>query len=324
MRDDVFDEVYDFDSRRLIERYVRIEAPQLDADALRKHPEVLEHVDILLASWGCPPVDEDLLSYAPDLRAVFYAAGSVRTVISTAAWERKLTVVTGKDVIAERVAEFAASIIYLSLKHFWYYERCAWQDRTWVQRRLVPGTVGSRVGLVSVGSVGKHLIAHLSRSALEVVAYDPYIERECFVRMGSCTPVSLEEVFSTSDVVSLHAPLNSETEHMVGHDLLGSMKHGATLVNTARGGLIDPEAMTAVLKARRDLTAVLDVTEPEPLPQGSELFSLANVIITPHIAGNVSSERRAIGHAIAEEVQRFALGQPLHLAVTPDRLVHGA
>ncbi|HTW09595.1 MAG TPA: hydroxyacid dehydrogenase [Acidimicrobiales bacterium] len=322
MRNDVFDEVYGPENCRIIERQVLIEAPQLNADSIKSCPELLNNVDILLASWGCPPIDEDLLSHAPQLRAIFYAAGSVRALVSDAAWRRKLTVVTGKDVIAERVAEFAASIIYLSLKHFWHYERSAWRDRTWPQRRTVPGTVGSRVGLVSLGSVGQHLARQLSGSALQVVAYDPYVDDEALERIPSCSRVGLAELFSTSDVVSLHAPLNSETEHMVGNDLLNSMKNGATLVNTARGGLIEPIALVSVLKARPDLTAVLDVTEPEPLPPEHELFSLPNVVITPHIAGNVLLERRAIGHAIAEEVERFARGEPLQRAVTPD--VHSA
>lgn len=324
MRDDVFDDVYGPESRKTIEQHVRIEAPQLNADALTERPELLNNIDILVTSWGCPPINEELLSHAPHLRAVFYAAGSVRSVVSPAAWDRKLTVVTGKDVIAERVAEFATSVIHLSLKHVWYYERRAWLERTWVQRRPVPGTVGSRVGLVSLGSVAQHLAGHLSRSALEVVFYDPYLSSDVLARFGSCRPVSLSELFSTSDVVSLHTPLSSETRYMVNHDLLNSLKPGATLVNTARGALVDPDALVAVLRARPDLTAVLDVTDPEPLPPGSELFSLPNVVITPHIAGNVSLERRALGQVIAEEVQRFALGEPLRWAVTPDQLVHGA
>jgi phosphoglycerate dehydrogenase-like enzyme len=323
MHDEVFQDVYGPESQAAIERYVRVEAPQVDADGLRSHPEWLEGVDVLLASWGCPTIDADLLARAPRLRAVFYAAGSVRALVSQAAWDRGLVVVSAKDAIAERVAEFTTSVIYLSLKHFWSYERQAWQDKHWPQRRPVPGTVGTRVGIVSLGSVGRRVAERVASSALEVVAYDPYCGPEAFGELG-CRPVDLAEMFSTSDVVSLHAPLGPETEGMVGGAFLSSMKDGATLVNTARGGLVDHVALASVLNARPDLTAVLDVTDPEPLPAGSELFGRANVVITPHIAGNVSLERRALGRAIAEEVRRFSLGEPLRWAVTASQLAHSA
>jgi phosphoglycerate dehydrogenase-like enzyme len=102
------------------------------------------------------------------------------------------------------------------------------------------------------------------------------------------------------------------------------MKQGATLVNSSRGGVIDHDALITVLQDRPDLTAVLDVTEPEPPPAGSPLYTLANVVMTPHIAGNLGRERRALGRGIAEEVRRFAGGEPLEWTVDRQSLTHGA
>jgi phosphoglycerate dehydrogenase-like enzyme len=323
MRDDVFSDVYGPEERQAIERYVTIGPGPMDEAALRAHPGYLADIDVLLSSWGCPQLDAELLSHAPRLRAVFYAAGSVRKVVTPAVWERDIAVVSAKQGIAERVAEFAASIIFLSLKHFWRYAHEIRAERAWVRRWPVPGTVASTVGLVSLGSVG-HLVARrLAGSELKVVAYDPYASRELAER-ADCALVALEELFEMSDVVSLHAPLLPETAGMIDAGLLASMKEGATIINTSRGGVLNHEALVAVLVSRPDLTAVLDVTDPEPPPPGSPLYSLPNVVMTPHIAGNLSRERRALGRGIAGEVERFARGEALRWAVQPSSLAHSA
>jgi phosphoglycerate dehydrogenase-like enzyme len=134
----------------------------------------------------------------------------------------------------------------------------------------------------------------------------------------------LEELFSSCDVVSLHAPLLPETTGIVGHSLLALLRPGATIINTSRGGIIDQAALVDVLERRPDLTAVLDVVEPEPLPSGSRLFDLPNVVMTPHIAGNIARERRALGRAMAEEVKRLASGEALQWVVDASSLARSA
>jgi phosphoglycerate dehydrogenase-like enzyme len=323
MRDDVYGDVYGPGERQAIERYVTVPSGPLNETALRAEPGRLADIDVLLTSWGCPRLDAELLSHAPRLRAVFYAAGSVRNVVTQAVWERGIAVVSAKQGIAERVAEFAASVIFLSLKHFWRYQQEIRTERAWVKRWPVPGTVASTVGLVSLGSVG-HLVARrLADSELDVIAYDPYASPETATR-ADCALVALDELFARSDVVSLHAPLLAETAQMIDARLLAGMKEGATIINTSRGGVLDHEALVSVLARRPDLTAVLDVTDPEPPPAGSALYSLPNVVMTPHIAGNLSRERRALGRGIAREVERFARGETLRWSVRPSSLAHSA
>lgn len=323
MNDDVFNDVFGPEERQAIERYVTVGHGQLNETTLRAHPEYLADIDVLLTSWGCPQLDAELLTNAPRLRAVFYAAGSVQKVVTPRVWERDIVVVSAKDGIAIRVAEFATSIIFLSLKHFWRYERAIKAEGRWVKRWPVPGTVASTIGVVSLGSVGRVVAERLAGSDLTVMAYDPYASPELAERVN-CALVPLDELFRTSDVVSLHAPLLPETTGMVCAELLASMKEGATLINSSRGGVVDHEALVTVLANRPDLTAVLDVTDPEPPPSGSALYSLPNVVMTPHIAGNLSRERRALGRGIADEVQRFASGQALQWAVEPSSLAHSA
>lgn len=323
MHDDVFDDVYGPAERQAIERYVAVRPGHIDGAALLASPQCLADIDVLLTSWGCPQLNEELLAHAPRLRAVFYAAGSVQKLVTQAVWERDIAVVSAKHGIAERVAEFATSIIFLSLKHFWRYEHAIRAEGAWVRRWPVPGTVASTVGLVSLGSVG-HLVAErLAGSDLSVVAYDPYAA-DGLAERANCALVALDQLFEMSDVVSLHAPLLPDTAGMISAQLLASMKEGATLINTSRGGVLDHEALVTVLAERPDLTAVLDVTDPEPPPPGSPLYSLPNVVMTPHIAGNLSRERRALGRGIAREVERFARGETLRWSVRPSSLAHSA
>ncbi|MGO9657297.1 MAG: hydroxyacid dehydrogenase [Acidimicrobiales bacterium] len=323
MRDDVFAEVYGEDSRREIEKYVSVEFPQMDARALREHPERLKDIDLILASWGCPRFDEELLSGANRLSVVFYAAGSVHRLVSPSFWSRGVRIVSARDAIAIRVAEFTTSLIYLSLKQFWRYERAMFAEKRWLDHWAVPGTVDSNVGLFALGSVGRLVAERLQSSELRVLAHDPYATVETAERAG-CHLVGLEELFSSCDVVSLHAPLLPETTGIVGHSLLALLRPGATIINTSRGGIIDQAALVDVLERRPDLTAVLDVVEPEPLPSGSRLFDLPNVVMTPHIAGNIARERRALGRAMAEEVKRLASGEALQWVVDASSLARSA
>jgi phosphoglycerate dehydrogenase-like enzyme len=173
-----------------------------------------------------------------------------------------------------------------------------------------PGANGSVVGLMSLGATGQATARLLTRHDLVLQAYDPYVDPALAASLG-VRMVSLEELFATSDVVSLHAPVLDETCRIVSTSLLSAMKNDATLINTARGALIDEEALVKVLGARPDLFAVLDVTDPEPPLPGSPLFSLPNVVVTPHLAGTLNTERRRQGRLMAAELARYVAGEPL-------------
>jgi phosphoglycerate dehydrogenase-like enzyme len=121
--------------------------------------------------------------------------------------------------------------------------------------------------------------------------------------------VDLDALLATSDVVSLHAPALPSTERMVGAAELARMMNGATLINTARGVLVDHEALTAELRTGR-ISAVLDVTDPEPLPTGHPLLALPNCVVTPHLAGSQGSELGRLADLVIEEIRRFAAGRP--------------
>lgn len=299
-----------------IGRLVRWRAPALTRDALHRDLGVLEGVDVLITGWGAPVLDANLLSRAPRLRAVLVAAGSVRHLTTPEFWARGITVVSAAAANAVPVAEFSLAQILLGLKQVHRLTREVALDRAFPHDPRVPGGYGSRVGLFGLGQIGRLVAEHLRHFDVEVLACDPVIgpaaARELGVRL-----TGIEELFGTCDVVSVHAPLLPETEGLVGAQLVSLLPEGATLINTARGAVLDERAVTGVLRDRPDLTAVLDVTWPEPPEPSSPLFTLPNVLLTPHLAGAMGRERARLGELVRDELRRLVRGEPLLHAVEP-------
>jgi len=164
---------------------------------------------------------------------------------------------------------------------------------------------GSVLGLVGYGRIARRVGIAATALGMSVLAYDPYINDA-----EGCRLVGLDEVFAGSDVISLHAPAVAETRHMINADSLAAMKHGVYLVNCARGGLVDQEALLEALDSGRVAGAGLDVTDPEPLPEGHPLLQHPRVIVTPHVASaTVAGRRRLYEHAIDNALNVLA-GRP--------------
>ena len=255
----------------------------------------------------------------PHLRAVFYGAGSIRYLVSEAFWASNIPITSAYAANAIPVAEFAFAAILLSLKRVWHYERATRRERAWPAFVPMPGAFRSTVGLVSLGAIGRLVAGHLKSTEAQVIAYDPFAKAEDAQALG-VRLVTLEEVFKTADVVSLHTPHLKETEGLISASLLRSMKPGATLVNTARGALIREDELITTLQERPDLTAMLDVTWPvTPAPE-SPLFDLPNVVLTPHIAGSTGEECKRMGSYMADELERFLRAEPLRWRITRQQM----
>jgi phosphoglycerate dehydrogenase-like enzyme len=316
-----FDDVYGPAERALIERHLTIAAPPCAASDLTAG--LLADVDVLVTGWGAPRLDAALLDKAPRLGLVLYAAGSVRPLVTEESWARGVRVTAAGPVIADRVADFALAQILYALKHGWRYVLTARRTRAAAERRTEPGTAGATVGLVSLGATGRATARLLTRHGVRLLAHDPYVP-DSGIRALGAEPASLERLFGESNVVSLHAPLLEETRGMVDERRLRSMPPDATLVNTARGGLVDEPALVTVLRERPDLFAVLDVTDPEPADPGSPLFDLDNIVVTPHLAGSLGPERRLLGRAMADDLERYVAGRPLRHEVVATAMEHAA
>jgi phosphoglycerate dehydrogenase-like enzyme len=235
----------------------------------------------------------------PKLRAILHAAGTVRGFVTDACWERGLLVSSAAHANAIPVAEYTLAAILLSGKNA--LTRKPLDDNV--------GNYGRRVGVIGASRVGRRLLELLHPFELTVSLSDPYVTPDEADALGA-TLLPLDDLLSTSDVVTLHAPDLPATYRMLDRRRLALIPDGATLINTSRGALIDPIALTDELVSGR-LNAVLDVTEPEPLPPDSPLHRLPNVLLTPHIAGSLGNELERLGAAVAEEIERLVSGLPL-------------
>ncbi len=301
--------------QRAIARHVELIAPTMSRHELADRPELLAEVEVLFGSWSLPRLDDAFYDCAPLLKAIFHAGGLVD--VADRARQRGIVISTAHVANSLAVADYTLATILFSLKHGWRLAREMRAQRRLIDRNQgVPGCCGSTVGLLSLGMCGKLLLERLKPFELRVLAHDPFLSSEQARTLG-VTPVSLPELFHRSDVVSIHTPLTSATRGMIGGELLSSMPTGATFINTARGGLVREDELTEVARSRPDLQFVLDVTEPEPPLADSPLWTLANVELTPHIAGAAGGELRRLAHYMIEELERFAAGEPLRWAVNP-------
>jgi phosphoglycerate dehydrogenase-like enzyme len=316
------DLIYGSPEQAEIATLVDVIAPPQRADILDTGPALLAEVEIILSGWGAPTLDEAFLQAAPKLGAFFYGAGSVRKFVTDAFWERDIVLTSSYAANAVPVSEYALSTILLSLKRFWHLSQAIRNTGRYPTRRekhdQTPGAFEKTVGIVSLGMIGRLVCERLQPFDLHLIAYDPYVSQQDADSLG-VEMVPLETLFAQSDVVSLHTPWLPETVGMITGDLLRSMKPNATLINTARGAVVHEAEMIEVLTDREDLWAVLDVTYPEPPEAGSSLYSLPNVILTPHIAGSMAAECRRMGQYVIADLKRYLAGEPLKWQITKEK-----
>jgi phosphoglycerate dehydrogenase-like enzyme len=278
----------------------------------------LSRVEVLITSWGALPLTAERLDRMPALRAVFHAAGSVRHLATDAFWARGITITSAAAANAVPVAEFTFASIVLAGK------RAQFLARDPVAHRHDGATgvftegytnYARTIGVVGFSRIGRLVVALLQQlERVEVLVADPHADAGLVARSGARL-VELDELLSSVDTLSLHAPELPQTRGMIGARELARLRDGATVINTARGSLLDTGALVAECSASR-LDAVLDVTDPEPLPEDSPLYRLANVSITPHIAGSLGTETRRLSDAALDELERWRAGRPLESAIT--------
>lgn len=291
----------------------------LDAPIAR---ERLARADLLLTSWGAPPLTADRLAAAPGLRAVFHAAGSVRGLVTDDLWRRGVPVTSAADANAVPVAEFTlAAIIFAGKKapflagsHAGWGHHAGFGDLSNHDRT---------VGVVGFSRIGRRVVRLLDclRPVRRLVA-DPYASSAEVTAAGAAR-VPLIDLLKRCDVLTLHAPETERTRGMIGARELALLPDHATVINTARGSLIDTDALVAECGSGR-LFAILDVTEPEPLPKDHPLRTLPNVMITPHVAGSLGTEVLRLTDATLDEIARWLAGDPLRHEVTPEALLLSA
>ncbi|MBO0804421.1 MAG: hydroxyacid dehydrogenase, partial [Nocardiopsaceae bacterium] len=303
--------------------------------------------EILLTGWGAPRVDRAALEAMPRLRAVVHAAGTVKPHVAPEVFERGVLVTSAAEANAIPVAEFTFAAIVFAAKRVPAAARAyrELRDRTaWpgsgatgaagaAGTHRTPGAVGAietagaagaagafvgangiTVGVVGASRVGRRVLRLLENLSVTALVADPYLPDPDAAALGAAR-VGLDELMARSDVVTLHAPALPSTRHLIGAARLAAMKDGAVLVNTARGALVDTGALVAEARGGR-ISAILDVTDPEPPPPDSPLWELPNVTLTPHIAGAMGNEVPRLLEQAIGEIERLAAGLAPRYPVT--------
>lgn len=284
--------------------------------------QVLAEIDVLVTGWGSPHISVEVLAAAPRLQLIAHAAGTVKSLLDPAAYERGIVVTNAVDANAIPVAEFTLAAIIMANKRVLEFRDLYRADRRrGSSHALMDQPIGNyrrTIGVIGASRIGRRVIGLLRSLDCDVLLYDPFVAADDPVT-AAVELVELDVLMARSDVVSLHAPSLPATRGMIGARQLKSMRDGATFINTARGALVDEAALIAELSTGR-ISAVIDVTDPEIPPPDSPLFELPNVLLTPHMAGAVGSERARLGRLVADEVERFVKGEPLRFAVEPQLL----
>ncbi len=277
----------------------------------------LGEIDVLISGWGTPPLDAAVLALMPRLRAVLHTAGTVKEVVTPALVERGALVTNNVVENADPVAQYTLAALLWSGKRVPWLARGAadlLDPRSRVETVLELSNWRRTIGIIGFSRVGRAVLEALTQPFLtrtmspELLVADPYADAGRVARAGARL-VGLDELLARSDVVSLHAPRTSETIGMIGARELSLMRDGATFINTARGALVDHDALLAECSTGR-LSAILDVTSPEPLPPDSPLLSCPGIIITPHVAGSLGSEIDRMADGALDELERLASGRP--------------
>lgn len=266
--------------------------------------DVLATIDVLITGWDSPVIDERALARMPRLGAVFHAAGTVKQHLTPAVWERGVLVTTAAAANALPVAEYTVAMILLAGKG-------VIPPTTHDTAPSPIGNHGRVVGIIGASTVGRQVIRLLEHHDLAVQVFDPTLDDDdpC---LRQATRVDLSTLMETSSIVSVHAPLLDSTVGMIGEAEIADMVDGATLINTARAAIVDQEALLAAVEDGR-IRAILDVTDPEPLPPAHPLHHTPGVFLTPHVAGALGNELERLGASVATEVHNFAHGlPPLH------------
>ncbi len=283
--------------------------------------EAIPGFDALVTGWGTPLLTQRVFEQADSLRIIAHSAGTVKRMLLECAHEyvipRKICVYSANREIAYNAAEHTLGLMIMMSRKLVGYsliiqnDRNAWPDR--VRRPNAQYLTGSTVGIVSASEVGRRVMHLLKPFNTTVLVFDPYLTEKDAEILG-VEKVELLDVFSRSDIVSVHTPLLPETIGMINSIHFSAMRDGSVFINTSRGGVLDEDALVLELKIGR-ISAALDVTSEEPLPDNSPLLSLNNVLVTPHLAGSGYYGYSRIGEGTVRALEDFFEGRSVDGAV---------
>ncbi len=289
-----------------------------------RHIQRLKDIEIIFSTWEMPPFnEEEIKKYLPNLKIIFYCAGSIR-YFAHPFLNLGIRVVSASVEVNRPVAEYVISQIILSNKGFFqtvqHVKETSFSDaKNWTKQ--YPGNFQVKVGILGAGKIGLLVIEMMKALNLdvEILVYDPYLSHEKAKKLG-VQKCELETIFTTCTTISCHIPNNHLTQGILDNSYFDLMLPHATFINTGRGAQVIEVDLIKALKDIPTRAAVLDVTWPEPPEKDSELYTLTNVILSPHMAGCSGHEINRIVHLIYDEFLRYRQGIPCEHELSKDML----
>ncbi|MBR6793296.1 MAG: hydroxyacid dehydrogenase [Clostridia bacterium] len=286
-------------------------------EMVKAEPEKFRDVKYIFSTWGMEaPDEEQIRSFFPALEAVFYGAGTVQK-FARPFLHCGVKVFSAWAANAVPVAEFTfAQIILANKGYFQTVRRIADYRAVRSFSRSNSGNYDATVGIIGAGMIGKMVIERLKTlDNMKVLVFDPFLPDAVAEELG-VEKVELMELFERSEIVSNHLANNEQTKGMLKYGHFAAMKPYATFINTGRAAQLVEEDLFRVMRERPDLTALCDVTNPEPPVEGSPYYTYENIFLSPHIAGSQVNECRRMAAYMAEECRRYVSGEPTRYEVS--------
>jgi len=284
----------------------------------------LAGADALITTWDTPYLSAETIKQLPTVRIIAHCGGEVKKRFETSLF-RNLVIVNTPGPMARPTAEMGAAFLLYAARNIDFYrnELRKKSNRIYEQVHLTGGgaesLLGREVGMIGFGRIGRALVEMLRGFDVRWRVYDPFAARE----LAAALPVqfdSLNGVLKRSSLLTVTAAATEKTRHLLNRERLAMLPDGTTVINIARGSLIDLAALTDEVKSGR-LRCALDVTDPEePLPIGHPLRTLPGAIVTPHVGGGGRHTRGEMADAAMDELQRFFSGEAVENRVTASML----
>ncbi len=291
----------------------------LHAGNFDEHAAKLADVEAILATWGMIRFEDRHFRAMPRLKAVFYAAGNVKA-FAEPLLRRGVTLVSAWEINAIPVAEMCLSQILLSLRGYFRTVRRYRETKNFAAKDFHrSGVNGETVGMLGIGKIGTRLRHLLASYPLRVIVHDPFLTAERAAAL-EVERVTLDEAFARSLVLCNHIPDLTATRNVLTARHFRAMRDGATFVNTGRGAQVIESDLIQVLRERPDLTALIDVTSPEPPAPDSPLWTLPNLVVSPHIGGTIGDEVVRLADCAIAEFEAWTAGRDLRHRVTEEIL----
>ncbi len=254
----------------------------------------IKDCDTYITCWGSPALTPEILDCAPKLKLLTHLGSTVAPVVCDEVYQRGIKVISGFDYYSKSTAEGAVAYMLSALRNIPFFADRLKNKKIWRESGdYTDGLLYKSIGIVGFGGVGRYVCQMLKPFGVDVKVYDIAQISNEEKNAYNITQCDINEIFSTCDIISLHLPYNDSTYHIIDDALLSKIKKGALLVNTARGAVIDEQALIKHLE-KGSFCAALDVYEKEPIDMNSPLLSFDNVLLLPHQAGPTVNLRAVI------------------------------